>query len=203
MSATELLTPTEAAVVADVEVRDVNRMIDEEILPSGLYRLEGGRRLQANACVFVSFYFRAADKLTASERSNVISGACRAMKAFRYYKGVYKDDFLSIDLAPFADETERRHAKLAEARAAVEERPDVLGGIEVFKGTRVPVRDVAASLKEGVSKERLLNAYPSLDERLLELATVYADATPPRGRPKRREPPAGATTKIVRRPRRA
>ena len=30
---TQMLTPTEAAVVSNVEVRDVNRVIDESILP--------------------------------------------------------------------------------------------------------------------------------------------------------------------------
>ncbi len=33
----ESLTPSEAAVVAGVSVRDVHRMIDEHILPAALY----------------------------------------------------------------------------------------------------------------------------------------------------------------------
>jgi hypothetical protein len=33
----ESLTPSEAAVVAGVSVRDVHRMIDERILPEALY----------------------------------------------------------------------------------------------------------------------------------------------------------------------
>jgi hypothetical protein len=37
----ELLTTTEAAVVADVSVRDVNHLIDEEVLPKQLYKIEG------------------------------------------------------------------------------------------------------------------------------------------------------------------
>ena len=201
MSATELLTPTEAAVVAGVEVRDVNRMIDEEILPSGLYRVDGGRRLQANACVFVAFYVHAADKLTAKERSNVILTASKGSKANRYFAGEYRDDFLIVDLAPFASETEIRHVKLGDARKAVVEDPDVMGGVAVFKGTRVPVRDVAASLRKGISKERLLKAYPALTKSLLELALVYADAVPARGRPKRAARPEGITKIVRRKPR--
>lgn len=203
MSAMELLTPAEAAVVAGVHVRDVNRMIDEDILPANLYRVDDGRRLQANACVFVSFYVHTADKLTAKERTNVIKSVAKVMKASRYYAGSFKDGFLTVDLSTFASETERRHGELSKARAAIEESRDVVGGVAVFKGTRIPVRDVAASMKKGVSKERLLKAYPALNAPLLELALLYADAVPPRGRPKVPSAPEGAVTKIVRRKPRA
>jgi uncharacterized protein (DUF433 family) len=183
MRAAELLTPAEAAVVAGVEIRDVNRVIDERILPDDLYRVEDGRWLQANACALVSFYFHTAEKLTSRERSNVIASALKLLKASRYYAGTYKDEFLTIDLSRFADAAEHRHRELKAAREAIEERPDVLGGVPVFKGTRIPVRDVAASLKKGIAKSRILAAYPSLNERLLELGAIYADATPARGRP--------------------
>ena len=58
MTEPELLTPAEAAVVASVSVRDINRMIDERILPERWYRSEGGRRVHVNACPFVGFYVR-------------------------------------------------------------------------------------------------------------------------------------------------
>ena len=35
----DMLTPTEAAVVSCVAVRDVNRVIDKKILPKGLYKV--------------------------------------------------------------------------------------------------------------------------------------------------------------------
>ena len=68
----ELLTPAEAAVVAAVTVRDVNRAIDERILPERFYSLEGGRRLHVAACPMVGFYFHAAKELTAEERTLLI-----------------------------------------------------------------------------------------------------------------------------------
>lgn len=39
----EMLTPTEAAIVASVEVRDVNRVIDESILPKATANPPRGR----------------------------------------------------------------------------------------------------------------------------------------------------------------
>ena len=46
----ELLTTREAAVVSGVEVRDVDRMIDEHILPEDLLSNEKTRRVRAGAC---------------------------------------------------------------------------------------------------------------------------------------------------------
>jgi hypothetical protein len=73
----EMLTPTEAAVVSNVEVRDVNRVIDESILPEDFYKVspDRTRRLIADACTFISFYFHAAKYLTAEERLRAIAAA--------------------------------------------------------------------------------------------------------------------------------
>ena len=62
--------------------------------------------------------------------------------------------------------------------------PQILGGEPVFKGTRVPVYDVAASAASGLSVAEIRKDYPSLSEDKIELAILYAKSTPPRGRPK-------------------
>lgn len=64
------------------------------------------------------------------------------------------------------------------AGAIVETLPDVLGGLPVIKGTRIPVHDVAASLAAGHSIERILAAYPGLDAEKIRLAGLYAEANP-------------------------
>jgi uncharacterized protein (DUF433 family) len=61
----------------------------------------------------------------------------------------------------------------------------------VIRGTRVPVHAVAAQFDAGTSIDRILKSYPSLTKAQVELASVYAKAVPQRGRPKRREFPAG------------
>lgn len=184
MRESELLTVPEAAVVADVDVRDVNRMIDEEILPRELVKLRDGRWLESKACAFVDFYIHTAATLTAEARINVISSALKAMKANKERPRSFDGEFLTINFDRFVERSEERHRKLEEARAAVETDKDILGGIPVFKGTRVPVRDVAASVRKGIAKERILRAYPGMKEGMLELATIYADANPARGRPR-------------------
>lgn len=40
--------------------------------------------------------------------------------------------------------------------------PDVLGGRPVFRGTRVPVEVLFDNLKDGLSLDEIVEAYPSL-----------------------------------------
>ena len=56
-AAIDNLTPAEAAVVAGVSMRDVHRVIDEHILPEGLYDVRCARSFRSDACVYIAFYF--------------------------------------------------------------------------------------------------------------------------------------------------
>jgi uncharacterized protein (DUF433 family) len=195
----EHLTATEAAVVAHVSVRDINRAIDEHILPSGFFRVGAERNVAAAGCPLIAFYFGSAERLTSKERLWAIeragprlkmSGAFGALLAEDW---IFRDEFLAIDLAPFVRATAKRLDRLVRAREVVEVSPDVLGGTPVIRGTRVPVYDVAASVAAGITHERILAGYPSLDAEMIELASIYAQATPPRGRPRHAAgPPKGA-----------
>jgi uncharacterized protein (DUF433 family) len=73
---------------------------------------------------------------------------------------------------------------LEAAERAIHRDKDILGGEPVFRGTRVPVCDIAAMLDAGASAAEILAGYPSLDQRLLDLARLWAAAHPRRGRPK-------------------
>ena len=72
------------------------------------------------------------------------------------------------------------------ARSMVVSDPEIMGGTPVIRGTRVPVYDVAASVAAGIPLDRILAAYPSLKSEQLELANLYAEANPQRGRPRQR-----------------
>lgn len=199
----ELLTPSEAAVIASVTVRDINRVIDEKILPDRFYSVKGGRRLHVTACPLVGFYFHAAKALTSDERGLLIRRLSerigpemtrRPVARWRAHSKpadwTVHDGFLTVNIWEFATSAEDREASLAEARSMVIEDPEILGGMPVIKGTRIPVYDVAASVAAGLSPARIRAAYPGLDEHIIGLATLYAEATPPRGRPRRPAPAA-------------
>lgn len=198
-TAADMLTPTEAAMVAHVSLRDVNRAIDERILPQGFFSLEDGRLILPEACTLIAFYFDSARRLTAEERLNTIRVVgMRLDKLSARTTGSLEDwvvteGFLTIDLAPFVSRTRERMDRLAAARAIVVSDPLLLGGTPVVAGTRVPVHDVAASVVAGFPLEAILAAYPSLDANKVELAVIYAETNPLRGRPPVRDGlPAGA-----------
>ncbi len=189
----ETLTPTEAAVVSGVSVRDVHRVIDERILPENFYDTREARFFKSDACVFIAFYFGAADRLTSQERQRAITLASRSASDPALPTKIVQDGFLTIDLAPFWKGVDERLLRLNAARAQVSADDEILSGTPVIKGTRVPVYDVAASVATGIPMERILAAYPSLNREQVELAALYAEANPQRGRPRQRMvPPAGA-----------
>jgi uncharacterized protein (DUF433 family) len=202
----EMLTPTEAAVVSSVEVRDINRVIDESILPKDFYRVnpDRTRRLVADACTFISFYFHTAKSLTAEERLRAIAAASPKLREEPVSKlekeWTIRQEFLTIDLTPFLKSVHQKLAELEEARALVVEDPEILGGIPVIRNTRVPVYDVAASVAAGLPMSRILAAYPGITAEMVNRAAFYATANPPRGRPRgHSSPPAGAVVVSTRR----
>src|SRR5215470_19214326 len=153
MKAADMLKPTEAAVVAGVALRDVNRAIDERILPDAFFSLDDGRWVAAAACTLISFYFDSAKRLTSEERLFAIREAgsrlyrlrARALASLVDEDWIVRDEFLTIDLTPFVKRTKERMDRLAAARKMVVSDPALLGGAPVVRGTRIPVYDVAAS----------------------------------------------------------
>jgi len=196
LQAQPTLTPSEAAVVASVTVRDVNRVIDERILPDELYVVANDRtrRFFVDSCVLIAFYFKTAHQLTAEERIKTIADASSRLPSVLIKEGsrrnvsrsnwVVREGILTIDLAPFVKSVRGQFAKLQQARELVVEDPEILGGIPVVRNTRIPVYGVAASAAAGISTDRLLAAYPGLTARDVNLAALYAEANPQRGRPR-------------------
>lgn len=193
----DALTPAETAVVAGVSVRDVHRVIDEQILPDIFYNTSQTRSIKSQACVFISFYFGAADRLTSEERQRTIARASRVPN-WRKSNKIIQDGFLAVDLSTFLKDVEVRFQKLQAARSMVVSDPEILGGMPVIRGTRVPVHDVAASVEAGTSATEILRSYPTVKEGQLELAAMYAKASPLRGRPRLQLPPSAQIKSIVR-----
>jgi uncharacterized protein (DUF433 family) len=203
-SRSQTLTPTEAAVVSAVSLREVNRLIDEEILPPKLYAKgrDRSRLFQIYACPFITFYFATARQLTSEERKRTIAEAVAVKDFGKSLTGklLIREDFLTVDLTPFIRNTRSQLARLERARKLVVEHADILGGTPVIRQTRIPVYDVAASVAAGIPRKRIVAAYPGLTAETAELAALYAEAYPQRGRPPQPvRPPAGSVVVAARR----
>src|SRR5947209_19442823 len=115
-AAIDTLTPAEAAVVAGVSMRDVHRVIDEHILPESFYDTRKARSFRSHACVFIAFYFRAADRLTSEERQRAIALASRDSSGRKSFAKIVQDGFLTIDFAPFWTSVDEGLQRLNAAR---------------------------------------------------------------------------------------
>lgn len=195
----DLLRSPEAAFVSGIAVKAVDRAIDDRVLPKGFYVVDGGRMFTLGACVMIAFYHETAKDLTVELRKHVISrfenrlrhvefGHCQALASENWN---LRERYWSVDLAPFIERAACGYERLREAEAAVSRSEDVMSGAEVLRGTRVLVHDVAASAIADEPIERIRDAYPSLTDRQIRLAIVYATAHPQRGRPRGTALPAG------------
>ena len=92
-----------------------------------------------------------------------------------------------------------RVKELRGAERFVTVNPKIMGGNPVFRGTRVPVHQIAELLAKGETVERLREDYPRVSEEMIRLAPIYAAAHPLRGRPRKQPWPGWrivSTTRI-------
>lgn len=182
----ERLTTTEAAVAAGVSVPQINRIIDEKILPEDLYSTTPTRSFRTDAALLIAFYFETADWLTTNARLETIRSARTHCSTWDEWKDcTVGDHYLTIRFSDLWRAVDERLHRLSEAREMVVEDPEILSGTPVIRGTRIPVHDVAAHMEAGAPMTEILEMYPRLSTAQVELASVYARAVPQRGRPRR------------------
>jgi len=194
----ERLTTTEAAVAAGVSVPQINRIIDEKILPEDLYSTSPTRSFRTDAALLIAFYFETADWLTTNARLETIRNARAHCSTWEEWKNcTIGDHYLTIRFSDLWKTVDERLHRLTEARGMVVEDSEILSGTPVIRGTRIPVHDVAAQVETGVPIEEILEMYPRLSAAQVELATIYAKAVPQRGRPRRLSIPGASVISVT------
>ncbi len=93
---------------------------------------------------------------------------------------------LTLDLRPSRRDMSQRIKDLRRAEGLAGVDPEVLGGVPVFRGTRVPIHMIAELLSQGETPDTLRRGYPRLTDEMVRLAPLYAHAHPLRGRPRKR-----------------
>lgn len=195
----EFVTVPEAAFIAEVEDRAVNRAIDERILPDDLIESRDGRRIAELGVGLFRFYVEAEGDLSAVLRRKVIQTIFEnATRRFRAGAVSFEDDeflaatdvfqfaasdVLALDLRPILKKAVTRARKVRRALDAITSDDAILGGLPVFRGTRVPIDAVLASVDAGIPFDRVQRAYPSVTPEMAESARIYATVRPRRGRP--------------------
>ena len=90
---------------------------------------------------------------------------------------------LLIQVKTVRKELDERLKKLERAESVIVEDPEKMRGTPVYRGTRIPVELVADMLTQGATVDEILEGYPALDREKIELAPLYVQAFPRRGRP--------------------
>ena len=184
-------TPSEAAVVSGVAVKIVHREIDEGPLKLKRKRSPGKRSLREEDLFYLWAVAKGLDTRLVQLTSEGKGKLRHAIFAYRRSGKPAKKELplfgggFSLNLRRVFSEVRSRLELLEHAQKMVVEDPEVRGGEPCIQGTRIGVYEVAGMLEKGTSEEELLAGYPSLKRRHLELAKIFAQAYPRRGRPPR------------------
>jgi uncharacterized protein (DUF433 family) len=183
MPETRVYTPAEAAALSGVGIKAVHNAIDKRIVdtvPNTRKRGARPRALTGEALLQLTLWQGIGPVLAVDRRHRLF----KAIKARPTARIIRADDLLIVDVAEARKQLKARLQKLARAEATIGRVKGVMGGEPVFKGTRVPVRLVAAMLDQGADRAEILDGYPTLTDDMLDLARIWTAAHPTRGRPK-------------------
>jgi uncharacterized protein (DUF433 family) len=179
-----VFSPTEAAVVSDVGIKVVHNAIDKHIVAVSRPVAGAGRRaprtLTADDVLRVKLWYWIGPTLSSERRLRLFEEIAARPAA----KKIKADDLLIVDVGEARRQVATRVRDLDEADAAIHRVRGLVGGEAVFKGTRIPVRVVVGMLSDGATEAEILEGYPKLNARMLELARLWVLAHPRRGRPK-------------------
>ena len=183
-SAKDSWSANEASCITGVPLKQVHRIIDAGLLGDAAESRNGVRVVLGAGLIGLKLAYQLGTVLTPEGRRRLIRRLLDEPTAEALH-----DEPLSVDVRVMAEAVHRRIALLAQAKRMVETDDGVLGGTPCFKGTRIPIHDIAAMLANGDSVAALQAAYPRLTEAQISAAPIYTQAYPRRGR-RRNTPPS-------------
>jgi len=178
-----LLTPAEAAAVADVPVKAVYKTVAERLPKTSLIRRAGQTYLTPAAVICVRLDYELPKDVPVKVRRFVYrkfkdGGSGRVEYGTKLFSYV-------IDTRLTASAITKRMRRYRKAINLIVGDPEIQGGAATFKGTRLLVHHIAALLNQGVPEKELREDYPNLTQGMIEAARIFAQAHPRRGRPRK------------------
>ena len=176
-------TPAQASAVANLPLLAVHKLIERRLIRPR--RLRTGRLVQRMLSREQVLYLR----LEAEGVRLLPMAARRAIaKKIESSPGIdavvlTEGSALLIQVKSVRVELDLELKKLERAANIITSDPEIMRGTPVYRGTRIPVELVADMLAQGARPEEILDGYPALDREKVELAPLYVQAFPRRGRP--------------------
>lgn len=179
------LTPREAAFVTELSEKTINQAIDRnEIEPLPARRRDdAGRALGYPDLVYLRLRIKVGPLLSPEGKRRLREEITEAVREGPRPSTVDMGG-VKVTVAYEIEVVEERLTELARARSFVVTDPRVRAGEPVVRGTRIEVQTLADLANQGVSREDLLEDFPSLTPESLDAALLYARTYPRRGRPR-------------------
>lgn len=178
-----VFTPTEAAAVTGLSIKAVNKAIEHKLVPTKVKRYGriSKRYLNNVGLVCLQLDARGMKLLPLRMRRHIFQQIIRSPRDVV----VRPSDAVMIDVKAARQTLAASLFDLRKAKQMIIRDPEILGGMPIVKGTRVPIYLIADMLDAGTPVQEILEGYPSLSEQAIRLAQLYARAFPKRGRPQR------------------
>lgn len=176
-------TPAEASALTNVPIRTVRRLIDRRLIRPRRLQTGGSvqRLLSWEQLVYLRLEAEGLGLLPVAERRKIAKQieADAGIDVVSVSEGLA----LLIQVKAVRKELDERLKKLERAESVIVEDPETMRGTAVYRGTRIPVELIAELVNQGVGVDEILEGYPALDREKIELAPLYVQAFPRRGRP--------------------
>jgi uncharacterized protein (DUF433 family) len=176
-------TPAQASVLANLPLPAVHKLIERRLIRPR--RLRSGRSIQRMLSREQVLYLR-----LEAEGVRLLPMASRRAIAKKIESSpgidavvLTEGSALVIQVKSVRRELDQELRKFERAASEVISDPQIMRGTPVYRGTRIPVELIADMLNQGAKPEEILEGYPALDREKVDLAPLYVQAFPRRGRP--------------------
>lgn len=195
---------SEVAFVTQTSESEVDRLVDDGMLP--LHFCKRGQRREfdlVGTSVSVTINHGLKHLLTRNARkvaieiwmenhySVLIAEYRLPRKTISYDVIIAVSSFdlgaVSVNLEGSIVRMANRLKKIHHVHETVISDPEILGGVPVIRGSRLPIENLLASVDDGVPFEIIQDDYPFLTAEMIEHARLYQQTHPRRGRPRRSE----------------
>jgi len=179
-------TPAQASAITKLPLKAVQKLIEVRLVHSRRIRSgsETQRLLTPEQLVYLRLEAEGVRLLPLATRREVARAIISKPDVSSI--AVAGASALVIEVERARREVKQELGRLRTAQDMVVSDPEIMRGTPVFKGTRIPVDLVAEMTAQGATIEEILEGYPSLGRKQVELAPLYVTAFPRRGRPAQR-----------------
>jgi uncharacterized protein (DUF433 family) len=176
-------TPAQASAVANLPLPAVHKLIERRLIRPR--RLRTGHSIQRMLTREQVLYLRLEAEGVRLLPITTRRAIAKKIESSSEIDAVFltEGSALLIQVKSVRLELDQDLKRLERAENMIVSDPEIMRGTPVYRGTRIPVELIADMLGQGAKPEEILEGYPALDREKVELAPLYVQAFPRRGRP--------------------